>query len=232
VNRPDACFIVDAIAFDLDGTLLDTVEDLAASINRLLVEIALPTSTTSRVRDLVGRGMANLLRRAIADARGAEPDEDELGWLLVRYQTIYGEELGKRTRPYEGVVEGLQLLRDAGFRLAVVTNKASRFVAPHLRQAGIAQFFDVLVGGDDAPKKPDPAPLRLVAAKLGFALSRLMMVGDSSNDALCARAAGCPIVCVPYGYNEGRPVESIDCDGIVASLAELPDRVRRDAIPA
>jgi phosphoglycolate phosphatase len=114
----------------------------------------------------------------------------------------------------------------------VVTNKASRFVAPHLRHAGLADCFDATIGGDDAmAKKPDPAPLRLAAQRLGVDASRLLMVGDSGNDALAARAAGCPVVIVPYGYNEGVPVLELDCDGIVASLSELPALCRRASDP-
>jgi phosphoglycolate phosphatase len=230
-----ATFVVEAVAFDLDGTLLDTIHDLAASVNRLLGDMGLAALPAAHIRDLVGRGMANLVRRAIVDAGGGDPDEAELARVLARYQTIYALELGQRTVLFDGVVDGLCRLRDAGLRLAVVTNKASRFVAPHLAHAGIAHFFDVAIGGDDVvAKKPDAAPLLLVARRLGIAPRHLLMVGDSSNDALSARAAGCPVLCVPYGYNEGAPVESIDCDGIVASVADVADFVRRtpDTIPA
>jgi phosphoglycolate phosphatase len=109
-----------------------------------------------------------------------------------------------------------------------VTNKASRFVRPHLALAGIERLFDVVVGGDDASaKKPDPAPLRLVAERLGLAPADVLMVGDSGNDAQCARAAGCPVVVVPYGYNEGVPVEALDADGIVGTVRDAADLVLR-----
>jgi phosphoglycolate phosphatase len=227
-SRGNPTFEVAAIAFDLDGTLLDTVHDLAAALNGMLVEIGAAPMATDRVRELIGKGIENLVRRAVTETRTRAPDEGELAALIARYQTLYASALGGQTVVFDGVREGLEGLCAAGFPLAVVTNKASRFVAPHLENAGIAHFFDVIVGGDDAlAKKPDAAPMLLVAQRLGIAPARLLMVGDSSNDALCARAAGAPVLIVPYGYNEGVPVGDIDCDGIVASVAAVPDRVQR-----
>jgi phosphoglycolate phosphatase len=224
-----AQFTVDAVAFDLDGTLLDTVHDLAFAVNRLLSEQRLPALAKQRIATLVGKGMANLVGRAVHEARGDPPGAPELARLLARYQVLYAESLGRETVVFPGVVEGLQRLRAAGFRLAVITNKASRFVAPHLALAGIANYFDIAVGGDDAPaKKPDPSPLLVAAQRLGVAPPRLLMVGDSSNDARAARAAGCPVLMVPYGYNEGMPVDAVESDGIVESLCAVADRVRRD----
>jgi phosphoglycolate phosphatase len=225
-------FAVDAIAFDLDGTLLDTAAELAGAVNALLAEQGLEALPVAFIRDLIGRGMANLVTRSVAASRGKAPTGGELGSLLARYQQLYGERLGTQTRVYPGVVDGLSKLRGAGFRLAVVTNKASRFVAPHLAHAGIDAFFDTTVGGDDArAKKPDPAPLDLVAERFALRPEHLLMVGDSANDALAARAAGCPVLIVPYGYNEGVPVQALACDGIVGSLSELPDLCRRASDP-
>ena len=125
------------------------------------------------------------------------------------------------------MVEGLERLRAMGFPLAVVTNKATRFVRPHLAKAGIEGFFSLLIGGDDLPtKKPDPGPLLHAARALGVPPHRLLMVGDSINDVVAARAAGCPVLVVPYGYNEGEPVQNLAADGIVPSLAAVADRVR------
>ena len=149
---------------------------------------------------------------------------------LARYQVLYAAGLGRATQPFPGLVECLDRLRAAGFPLAIITNKATRFVRPHLVLAGIADRFDVIVGGDDLPaKKPDPGPLLHVAAAFGIAPSRLLMVGDSANDVLAARAAGCPVVVVPHGYREGRPVQELKADGIVASLAAVADCVRHFA---
>jgi phosphoglycolate phosphatase len=221
-------FAVDAIAFDLDGTLIDSARDLALALNALLAEQGLEALPEAFIRDLIGKGIGNLVSRAVAASRGTAPDATELASLVVRYAALYERTLGTHSRAYAGVDDALRLLGEAGFRLAVVTNKTTRFVLPHLRHAGIAERFDAIVGGDDAPaKKPDKAPLVLAAQRLGVACERLLMVGDSANDALAARAAGCPVVLVPYGYNEGVPVQSIGCDGIVGSLSELPALCRR-----
>jgi phosphoglycolate phosphatase len=221
-------FEVDAVAFDLDGTLLDTVHDLAAAVNLLLVELGHPPLHTVTVRDLVGKGMANLVRKAMLRARGRAPDDAELAALVPRYQAHYENVLGRETEAFPGLLDMLVRLRDEGFRMAIVTNKATRFVRPHLDKAGILRFFDAIVGGDDAhAKKPDPAPIVMAAQRLGVPVSRMLMVGDSVNDAQAARAAGCPVVLLPHGYNEGEPVHVLDCDGVVPSLAAVADCVRR-----
>jgi len=220
-------FAVDAVAFDLDGTLLDTIGDLAAAVNALLLDLRLPSLPQPTIQDLVGKGMPNLLARALALA-GAPPAAAEGKAILARYQQIYGGLLGRHTRPFPGMREGLARMRDAGFGLAVITNKATRFVRPHLEAAGIDAYFDVVIGGDDAPrKKPDAAPMLLAAQRLRVAPGRLLMVGDSDNDVAAARAAGCPVVVVPYGYREGLAVQDLAADGIVDSIAAVADCVRR-----
>ena len=223
-------FAVSAIAFDLDGTLLDTVHDLAAAVNALLAERGLAPLPTAAIRDMIGSGMPSLVRRALARATGTLPDalaEGDLAAALARYQAHYTECLGRETRPFPGLSAALDRLVAMGFPLAVVTNKASRFVRPHLEGAGIAHRFAAVVGGDDLPaNKPDPAQLLHVAARLRVPIERLLMVGDSANDARAARSAGCPVVLLPHGYNEGRPVQDVDADGIVDSLAAVADCVR------
>lgn len=228
-----AALDVDAVAFDLDGTLLDTIHDLAAAVNRLLAERGLGALPKATIRDLVGKGMANLLTRALAKAGAPVGGAEELAPILARYQQIYGELLGEETHLFPDVETSLARLRGAGVGLAVVTNKATRFVRPHLACAGIEAYFDVVIGGEDAPaKKPDPAPLLLAAQRLGVPPGRLLMVGDSGNDVDAARAAGCPVLVVPYGYSEGVPVQALGGDGIVDSLAAVADRVRRVNEPA
>ena len=221
-------FAVDAVAFDLDGTLLDTIHDLAAAVNAWLAEQALPPLPKATIRDLVGKGIEHLLGAALALVGTPARDADTFKRQVARYQAIYGELLGRESVLFPGVREGLATLRAEGFRLAVVTNKATRFVAPHLELAGIADDFDVIVGGDDAVrKKPDAAPLELCAARLGIAAQALLMVGDSGNDVAAARAAGCPVLVVPYGYREGLPVQKLGADGIVDSFVALAQCVRR-----
>jgi phosphoglycolate phosphatase len=221
-------FLVDAVAFDLDGTLLDTIHDLAAAINALLVESGLAPLSPATIRDLVGKGMPHLLQRCVALARGSKPDEAELARLLARYQQIYGARLGEATLPFPELHATLDHLSERGFRLAVITNKATKFVRPHLAAADIERYFDVVVGGDDASaKKPHAAPLLLAASRMNVEPARMLMVGDSANDVDAARAAGCPVVVVPHGYSEGVPVQDLRSDGIVPTLFALTGLVAR-----
>ncbi len=226
---PPRRFAVEAVAFDLDGTLLDTVRDLAAAVNLLLADLGLAPLPEATIRDLIGKGIANLVRRALAAARGIAPeavDEAEVTAVLPRYQAHYAAILGRETVAFPGVVAGLERMAAMGLPLAVITNKASRFVRPHLAHARIEAYFRVVVGGDDLPvKKPHPAVLLHAARELGVEPARMLMVGDSGNDAQAARAAGCPVLIVPYGYNEGAPVQNLDADGIVDSLLAVADRL-------
>lgn len=218
---------VRAIAFDLDGTLLDTIHDLAAAINLTLARLGRPRLPKDTIRAMVGKGMATLVRRALAATEATAPSPVEEARALAMYEADYERILGRETVVFPGVREGLERLAGAGFGLACVTNKTGRFVRPHLEKAGLAPYFSLMIGGDSLPaKKPDPLPLRHAARHFCVTPDRLLMLGDSANDTQAARAAGCPVFCVPYGYNEGRPVQSLDCDGIVSSLDELPERIR------
>ena len=229
-RMPSPTLEVSAIAFDLDGTLLDTVHELTAAVNALLDELGYSPLDNEVVGAMIGKGMANLVRRALALASDVSPeavDEAELKDALNRYQAHYASRLGHETRLFPGMVPGLARLREMAIPLAVITNKATRFVRPHLVAAGIEDYFSVVIGGDDLPtKKPDPAPLRHVAALFGIPTGRLLMVGDSGNDVEAARGAGCPVWVVSYGYREGKPVHELKADGIVESVSDLAERVR------
>lgn len=220
-------FTVGGVALDLDGTLLDTVHDLAAAVNALLVDWGHDPLPVATVREFIGKGMDNLVRRALAAARSTSVEHvsaPDAQAALAGYQAHYDAILGQHTRMFAGVREGLERLAAMGLPLAVVTNKASRFVRPHLEQAGIDRYFRLVLGAEDLPtKKPHPGPLLHVAESFGLAPFELLMVGDSGNDARAARAAGCPVLIVPYGYNEGAPVQSLDADGIVPSLAAVAE---------
>jgi phosphoglycolate phosphatase len=176
---------------------------------------------------MLGRGLPDLIQRVLSHSGSRPPDEAERTRALAVYEDCYASVLGRETVAFPGVAEGLEQLASAGFGLACVTNKAARFTRMHLDKAGLAHYFSLVVSGDSlAAKKPDPLPLQHIARHFAVAPKRLLVLGDSANDTQAARAAGCPVLCVPYGYNEGRPVQSLDCDGIVSSLREVHDRIR------
>lgn len=212
---------VKAVTIDLDGTLLDTVKDLAVAVNLMLLQLGRPPLDEALVRTFVGKGIPNLVRRALAGALSGEPDPALLERALPLYLDCYQSVNGKYTTLYPGVPEGLRALESAGFPLACVTNKSERFTAPLLAQMRIDHYFSLVVAGDTLPqKKPDPLPLTHTCRHFGITPAQMLMIGDSLNDAQAARAAGCPVVCVTYGYNEGADVRKLDVDAIVATLFE------------
>ena len=214
-----------AVLFDLDGTLLDTAADIALALNRALGEQGSATIPLDQVRAMIGRGAPLLVSRAWAHL-GHAPDETLHARLLDRFFHHYAA-LDERTesaaQPYDGALQALSGLHAAGLRIAVVTNKQHRFADSLVRSLGLGAWVDLVVGGDTcAHRKPDPEPLWFACATLAVAPGTALMVGDSINDVQAARAAGIPVVCVPYGYNEGRDPRDLPCDALIESLAELP----------
>jgi phosphoglycolate phosphatase len=209
-----------AAIVDLDGTLVDTVGDFEAALTATLADLGWPPVSRGFIARTVGKGSEHLLRRTLAEA-GAPADRYEAAW--QHYQRHYAAVNGRHSTVFDGAVAGLQALRARGMRLACLTNKPGAFARPLLRDKGLAAYFDVVFGGDAfARAKPDPLPLLETCKALGTAPSATLMVGDSSNDAAAARAAGCPVVLVSYGYNHGQPVSAVDADGVIDSLADLP----------
>ena len=216
-----------AVMVDLDGTLLDTVPDIAAAAGRMLDALGLPRRRAEEIRSFVGKGIPNLVQRCLQASAGETGAEALQAEALVLFQDCYFEESGRRTVVYPGVVEGLERFRAMRLRLACVTNKAARFTVPLLEQVGLAPFFELVVSGDTlARKKPDPMQLTHICAEFALTPPEVLLIGDSANDALAARAAGCPVVCVSYGYSEGADVHDLDCDAIVGSLSEVADILR------
>ena len=217
-----------AVMIDLDGTLLDTVPDLAAAAERMLAALGLPARTQEEIRSYIGKGLPNLVRRCLAASAGAARVEALQAEALALYYGYYAEESGRRTSVYPGVLEGLEQFRAMRLRLACVTNKAERFTLPLLEQKGLAHWFELVVSGDTlARKKPDPMQLTHICAAFALAPAEVLLIGDSANDALAARAAGCPVLCVSYGYSEGGDVHNLGCDAIVESLSEAADILQR-----
>jgi len=208
-----------AAIIDLDGTLVDTLGDFTAALNVMARELALPAVDASTVQRFIGKGSEHLIRATLAHLGAPEA---LYGKAWDAYQDAYRGLNGRWAQVYPGVEEGLQQLRMAGLRLACLTNKPGEFARELLRAKGLADAFTVVFGGDAFErKKPDPLPLLKTCEALGTAPAATLMVGDSGNDAAAARAAGCPVVLVTYGYNHGEPVRAVDADAFVDSLASL-----------
>ena len=208
-----------AAIIDLDGTMVDTVGDFDLALNRMLADLGLPPVGRPFIERTVGKGSEHLIRSALAEVGGAATLADQ-AW--ASYQGHYLAINGQASVVYPGVLEGLQRLRDAGMALACLTNKPGAFARPLLQAKGLDGFFEHVFGGDAfARKKPDPLPLLETCRALGSEPSRTLMVGDSSNDAQAAHAAGCPVVLVSYGYNHGQPVAESAPDAVVDRLDQL-----------
>lgn len=210
---------LDAVIVDLDGTMVDTLGDFAAALNLALADLALPSIERRAIEVMVGKGSEHLVRSVLAHV-GADLTHYEPA--LARYQHHYRGVNGRHSDVFPGVAEGLYGLRGAGLRLACLTNKPTAFARPLLEAKGLDGFFDHVFGGDAFErKKPDPLPLLRTCQALGTAPARTLMLGDSSNDAAAARAAGCPVVLVTYGYNHGEPIRAVDADRFVDAFTEL-----------
>ena len=206
-----------SVTFDLDGTLLDTIADLAEACRLMLAELGEPLRTSGEVHSFVGKGMAVLVERCLT--RDRAPTAERLAAAIESFKRHYTEVNGRHTRIYPGVLEGLEAWRSGGFRMGVVTNKPAIFTEVLLERMGITDFFDVVVSGDTTEhKKPHPEPILHACRWLGVEPAQNLHVGDSKNDIEAARAAGCAAFCVPYGYNEGAPVDSAECDALVSDL--------------
>ncbi len=209
----------DAVMLDLDGTLVDTLDDFVAVLAATLQALELPPVAPAFVARTIGRGSEYLIRRTLEEV-GAPPGRYDEAWAL--YQQHYDRVNGKHARVFDGVPEGLVRLRGHGLRLACLTNKPGRFAQDLLQRMDLAGHFEHVFGGDAfARKKPDPLPLLETCKALGSEPARTLMVGDSSNDAHAAHAAGCPVVLVSYGYNHGEPIAAVAAAAHIDRLDQL-----------
>jgi phosphoglycolate phosphatase len=212
---------IKAIVIDLDGTLLNTAPDLAHAAELMMAELGRPCPSLETIQTYIGNGVSRLVKRVLTGQMDAEPDPALFEKALATYQKYYGEHVADQSMPFAGVVEGLEAMKAAGFRLACITNKAEQFTHPLLKATGLFTYFELILSGDTLPKrKPDPLPLLHAAKHFGVDISQVLLIGDSLNDTQAARAAGCPVFCVPYGYNRGRPVTELDLDAVVPSLVD------------
>lgn len=220
--------LVKAVMIDLDGTLLDTAGDLAAAANMMLRELNRPELPVEVIRSYIGKGVQRLVKRTLSGSLDGEPDPELFKRAMPVYERDYAKTLSDSTRPYPGVVDGLEAFKESGFRLACVTNKAEAFTLPLLQATGLVGYFEIVLSGDSLPrKKPDPLPLVHACNHFGIRTDEMLLIGDSLNDTQAARAAGSHVFCVPYGYNEGRDVHELDCDAIIPSLYQASKLIRK-----
>ena len=229
-NRGVFPLMVKMVMIDLDGTLIDTVPDLAVAANRMLADIGRPARATALLRSWVGSGMLRFVKRSLTGEMRAEPEPKLFEQGLDLFRRHYAAAVSDLSRPYPGAMDALVRLQDQGFALACITNKAESFTLPLLRNLGLSRYFKLVLSGDSLPaQKPNPLPLRYACQYFGISASQAVIVGDSANDVLAARAAGMPVICVTYGYNHGQSIRESHPDALVDSLLELPTYLRLDA---
>jgi phosphoglycolate phosphatase len=210
------------ILIDVDGTLVDSVPDLAFCVDAMMERLGRPSRGEAAVRNWVGNGVERLVRRALVGQLDGEPSDADFERALPVFLDLYAHNTSQRSLLYPGVREGIDYLKAAGYALGCVTNKAAQFTEPLLRDLGVRDDFAIVVSGDTLPrKKPDPMPLLHAAQHFGVRPADALMVGDSVSDVKAARAAGFSIVCMSYGYNHGVDIRTADPDAVIDSMVEL-----------
>ncbi len=216
------------ILFDVDGTLVDSVPDLAWCVDRMMERLGLPPRGERQVRNWVGNGVEALVRRALTGHMDRDPDPELYARAYPLFLELYADNTSKRSYLYPGVAETLRHLKRAGYPLGSVTNKAQQFTIPLLEQLGIRDCFEIVISGDSLPrKKPDPLPLLHAAEFFHVAPRDALMVGDSVSDVRAARAAGFTIFCMSYGYNHGEDIRDAQPDAVLECMTELPGLLPR-----
>ena len=211
------------VLIDVDGTLVDSVPDLAFCVDAMMDQLGLPRRGESEVRLWVGNGVERLVRRALIGKLEGEPDDALFNKAYPIYLKLYEENVSERSVLYPGVREALAWLKQQDFKLGCVTNKAAQFTLPLLKNLGVYDDFGIVICGDTLPqKKPHPAPLLHAAAHFGVSPQQSLMLGDSVSDVQAARAAGFNIICMSYGYNHGQDIRTAHPDAVIDSMMELP----------
>ena len=210
------------ILIDVDGTLVDSVPDLAYCVDAMMEQLGCSPCGEARVRNWVGNGVERLVKRALTGALDGEPPEADFARAYPVFLDLYARNTSKRSFLYPGVREGLDMLKAAGYPLGCVTNKAAQFTEPLLRDLGVLDDFSIVISGDTLPsKKPDPGPLLHAAGFFGVDPQSSLMIGDSVSDVRAARAAGFQIVCMSYGYNHGMDIRDARPDAVIDNLAGI-----------
>ena len=219
-----------AIHFDLDGTLIDSVPDLALGVNEMLETLGRETFTEDTIRYWVGNGAQTLVKRALAGKREVEDeiiDENLFTEAHSIFLKAYAKHLCKATKPYPGVIATLQALKNRGYRLSIITNKPAQFVDPILKGLGFGDLIECYLGGDSLPKKkPDPLPLATMCETMGVTIEESVMVGDSKNDILAANACAMQSIGVSYGYNYGEDIHTYNPTVVVSTFEKVLDLFR------
>ena len=210
------------IMIDVDGTLVDSVPDLAYCVDEMMVELGMEKRGEDKVRHWVGNGVSKLVERAITGELEGQLDKELFNKAYPIFLNYYAENTAKRTCLYEGVREGLDYLSLQGYHLGCVTNKATQFTHPLLKELGIIDYFKIVISGDTlTKKKPDPMPLLYGAEYFGVRPEECLMIGDSVSDVKASRSAGFDIICVSYGYNHGNNIADEKPDLVIDSMTEL-----------
>ena len=218
---------ISAIVIDLDGTMLHTAPELTEAANRMLRDMNFTPAPQELLMSYIGNGIGWLVKRALTGDMHATPDAALFDHALPIFEKHYTGLL-LESKPFNGVIEGLDAMKTAGFRLGCITNKVARYTEPLLKGVGLAKYFEIVVSGDTlTEKKPHPMPLLHAAKFFGIPIEKMLLIGDSLSDTVAARAAGCPVFCVPYGYNHGEPVDSLFLDAVIPDLPGAMPLIRR-----
>ncbi|MEW6765217.1 MAG: phosphoglycolate phosphatase [Pseudomonadota bacterium] len=215
------------VLFDLDGTLIDSVPDLAFCVDEMMKALDMPVRGEAAVRNWVGNGVERLVERALTNDLNGKPDAVLFATALPIFKQLYADNTSGRSFLYPGVREGLDYVKSLGLRMGCVTNKAEQFTVPLLKDLGVYDMFETVISGDTLPvKKPDPGPLFYAAGWFHCAPFDALMIGDSISDVKAARAAGFNIICMSYGYNHGEDIRNYHPDAVIDSMVELKELVK------
>ena len=214
------------IMIDVDGTLVDSVPDLAYCIDEMMQKLGLQKWGEDKVRHWVGNGVPKLVERALSGELEGRPIKEVFDIAYPIFLDLYEDNMAERSYLYDGVREGLDYLKSQGYQLGCVTNKSEQFTHPLLKVLGIFNDFKIIISGDTlAKRKPDPMPLLYCAEHFNLKPEECLMLGDSVSDVKAARAAGFDIICMSYGYNHGNDIADENPDLVIDSMSQLSDHL-------
>ena len=214
------------IMIDVDGTLVDSVPDLAYCIDEMMQKLGLQKWGEAKVRRWVGNGVPKLVERALTGELEGRPIKEVFDIAYPIFLDLYEDNMAERSYLYDGVREGLDYLKSQSYQLGCVTNKSEQFTHPLLKILGIFNDFKIIISGDTlAKRKPDPMPLLYCAEHFNLKPEECLMLGDSVSDVKAARAAGFDIICMSYGYNHGNDIADENPDLVIDSMSQLSDHL-------